>query len=334
MKRSMLKSKIHRATVTDADLEYEGSISIDPALCGAADLVEFEKVDVYNCDNGNRFHTYVIWAGAGEININSASINSPIHTWGVIEVDDWDMTDQSELLIEIASGPQSDHASALPDALRDALLDFSQRLVVWRDPEEELAQAGVMNWDFSVDTALLQHLAEGEQVEVTYRVTAKDDSGFTSASGFNEIDRSHQDITITITGSNDQPVIHVDAGDSDTATITEFNAPLTTSGTLSAIDPDDINTLVAIVDEVVIDQNNTSLSGVNPLTLDQYKEMFSVTDTFIEANAGDSNNLSWEFNTGGQNLDFLAEGDVLTLQYTVVVGDDSAAAQCSCSMFV
>ena len=48
MKRSMLKSKIHRATVTDADLEYEGSISIDPALCGAADLVEFEKVDVYN----------------------------------------------------------------------------------------------------------------------------------------------------------------------------------------------------------------------------------------------------------------------------------------------
>ena len=73
MKRSMLKSKIHRATVTDADLEYEGSISIDPALCGAADLVEFEKVDVYNCDNGNRFHTYVIWGEEGEICINGAA---------------------------------------------------------------------------------------------------------------------------------------------------------------------------------------------------------------------------------------------------------------------
>ena len=73
MKRSMLKSKIHRATVTDADLEYEGSISIDPALCGAADLVEFEKVDVYNCDNGNRFHTYVIWGEGGEICINGAA---------------------------------------------------------------------------------------------------------------------------------------------------------------------------------------------------------------------------------------------------------------------
>ena len=73
MKRSMLKSKIHRATVTDADLEYEGSISIDPALCGAADLVEFEKVDVYNCDNGNRFHTHVIWGEGGEICINGAA---------------------------------------------------------------------------------------------------------------------------------------------------------------------------------------------------------------------------------------------------------------------
>jgi|TARA_B110000495_G_scaffold191677_1_gene195043 aspartate 1-decarboxylase len=73
MKRTMLKSKIHRAVVTDADLNYEGSISIDPKLCEAADLVEFEKVDVYNCDNGNRFHTYVIWGKAGEICINGAA---------------------------------------------------------------------------------------------------------------------------------------------------------------------------------------------------------------------------------------------------------------------
>ena len=73
MKRTMLKSKIHRAVVTDADLNYEGSISIDPKLCEAADLVEFEKVDIYNCDNGNRFHTYVIWGKSGEICINGAA---------------------------------------------------------------------------------------------------------------------------------------------------------------------------------------------------------------------------------------------------------------------
>lgn len=73
MKRHMLKSKIHRATVTDADLNYEGSISIDPALCKAADLVEFEKVDVYDIDNGNRLTTYVIWGKPGEICLNGAA---------------------------------------------------------------------------------------------------------------------------------------------------------------------------------------------------------------------------------------------------------------------
>nr|WP_246462635.1 aspartate 1-decarboxylase [Pelagicoccus albus] len=69
----MLKSKIHRATVTDADLNYEGSISIDPALCKAADLVEFEKVDVYDIDNGSRLTTYVIWGKPGEICLNGAA---------------------------------------------------------------------------------------------------------------------------------------------------------------------------------------------------------------------------------------------------------------------
>ncbi len=104
MKRSMLKSKIHRATVTDADLEYEGSISIDPALCGAADLVEFEKVDVYNCDNGNRFHTYVIWGEAGEICINGAAARlaqpgDRVIIASYIEVDEGDVDSFSPKLV-------------------------------------------------------------------------------------------------------------------------------------------------------------------------------------------------------------------------------------------
>ena len=73
MKRTLLKSKIHRAKVTDADLNYEGSISIDRALCAAANLVEFEKVDIYNCNNGNRFSTYVIYGNEGEICLNGAA---------------------------------------------------------------------------------------------------------------------------------------------------------------------------------------------------------------------------------------------------------------------
>ena len=60
MQRFMLKSKIHRATVTDADLHYEGSISIDEQLMEAADIFPYEKVDIYNVSNGERFSTYVL----------------------------------------------------------------------------------------------------------------------------------------------------------------------------------------------------------------------------------------------------------------------------------
>lgn len=73
--RTMLKSKIHRATVTEANLEYEGSITIDESLMRAADILPYEQVDVYDCTNGNRLHTYAIpgEAGSGEICVNGAA---------------------------------------------------------------------------------------------------------------------------------------------------------------------------------------------------------------------------------------------------------------------
>lgn len=73
MKRTLLKSKIHRATVTDADLNYTGSISLGPEFLKAADLLEFEQVDIYNCNNGERFHTYVILGQPGEVCLNGAA---------------------------------------------------------------------------------------------------------------------------------------------------------------------------------------------------------------------------------------------------------------------
>jgi len=75
MQRILLKSKIHRATVTGADVDYEGSISIDPALLEAADIVEYEQVDVYDITNGSRLTTYAILGrpGSGEICINGAA---------------------------------------------------------------------------------------------------------------------------------------------------------------------------------------------------------------------------------------------------------------------
>ena len=73
MKIEMLKSKIHNATVTGADLNYVGSISLDPVLYKEAGLREFEKVDVLNVNNGARLTTYVINGGPGEVCLNGAA---------------------------------------------------------------------------------------------------------------------------------------------------------------------------------------------------------------------------------------------------------------------
>ena len=73
--RTMLKGKIHRARVTDANLHYEGSVTLDPVLMDAADLLPYEQVHLLNIDNGNRLTTYVIEGerGSGEVVVNGAA---------------------------------------------------------------------------------------------------------------------------------------------------------------------------------------------------------------------------------------------------------------------
>jgi aspartate 1-decarboxylase len=96
MQRTMLKSKIHRATVTDCDLHYVGSITIDADLLDAADILEHEQVHVVDVDNGARFETYTIAGerGSGTIQVNGAAarlVHRVVHvaaaTNAVLDVD-------------------------------------------------------------------------------------------------------------------------------------------------------------------------------------------------------------------------------------------------------
>ena len=75
MFRTMLQAKLHRATVTHADLHYEGSCGIDEALLEVAGLREFQYIELYNVTNGERFNTYIIKArrGSGEVSLNGAA---------------------------------------------------------------------------------------------------------------------------------------------------------------------------------------------------------------------------------------------------------------------
>lgn len=87
MQRTMLKSKIHRATITDSDLHYVGSITIDADLLDASDILEHEQVHVVDVDNGARFETYTIAGerGSGEIKVNGAAARL-VHTGDTVIV--------------------------------------------------------------------------------------------------------------------------------------------------------------------------------------------------------------------------------------------------------
>ena len=98
MRRTMLKSKLHRATVTDSDLHYVGSITIDPDLLEAADIREHELVHVLDVDNGARFETYTIAGapGSGEVKVNGAAARL-VHTGDTVIVVSYADYEQHEL---------------------------------------------------------------------------------------------------------------------------------------------------------------------------------------------------------------------------------------------
>lgn len=100
MRRTMLKSKIHRATVTGSDLNYVGSITIDPELLEAADIRVHEQVHVLDVDNGARFETYTIAGatGSGEVQVNGAAARlvHPGDTIIVVSYGDYDRAEMED----------------------------------------------------------------------------------------------------------------------------------------------------------------------------------------------------------------------------------------------
>jgi aspartate 1-decarboxylase len=134
MFRTMLKSKIHRATVTQADLHYVGSVTVDEDLMDAADLLEGEKVAIVDVTNGARLETYVISGprGSGVIGINGAAAR---------------LVHPGDLVILIAYGVMED-AEAREYVPRVVFVDSENRVVgTGSDPAEALPGSGLMRGD-------------------------------------------------------------------------------------------------------------------------------------------------------------------------------------------
>ena len=118
----MLKSKIHRATVTDCDLHYVGSITIDPELLEAADMLGYEQVAIVDVDNGARFETYTIPGerGSGEMKVNGAAARL-VHRGDTIIVISYAQYDEDDLE---RYEPRVVHVNATNEIIRvDAQVD-------------------------------------------------------------------------------------------------------------------------------------------------------------------------------------------------------------------
>jgi aspartate 1-decarboxylase len=115
MRRVMFKSKIHRATVTQADLDYEGSLTLDPNLLEAADILPYEQVHVWNVTRGTRLQTYAIAGdvGSGVVCINGAAAH---------------LVSPGDLVI-IATFTELDEAEARKHRPRVVLVDDKNRIV-------------------------------------------------------------------------------------------------------------------------------------------------------------------------------------------------------------
>jgi aspartate 1-decarboxylase len=124
MQRQMLKSKIHRATVTDCDPDYVGSISVDPELMASADLIPNEQVHVWDIDNGARFVTYAIEGkpDSGDLQVNGAAARlvQPGHKVIVASFgayDEQDLETYSPIVVHVSANNEAVRVDSNPEVL-------------------------------------------------------------------------------------------------------------------------------------------------------------------------------------------------------------------------
>ena len=159
-----------------------------------------------------------------------------------------------------------------------------------------------LTWKFDSLTETFGYLDAGEDLELTYTVKVDDGNGGTDT----------HDVTVTVQGANQAPVISVGSGDSAGATLTETDSPLSANGTLTVNDPDITDTVDSTRTVV---QSGTTAGG---LTDGAVLSMLTLTPaTGLAADPGDTNNLAWSFNSGSEAFDYLDDGENVTLTYAV-----------------
>ncbi|MEN9761489.1 MAG: hypothetical protein RI906_1315, partial [Pseudomonadota bacterium] len=173
------------------------------------------------------------------------------------------------------------------------------------------ATSGTINWAFNSGSQAFNHLAAGEILTLSYTVRVTDSNGTPTS--------DDETVVITITGTNDAPVISVGSGNSASVSLTETNTTLSSSGTLAVSDLDHTNTVSVSVQSVAASGATAGIASGNAALL----AMLSVDSGNIIGNAATSGTINWAFNSGAEAFDYLATGETLTLSYTVRVADSN-----------
>ncbi len=236
-------------------------------------------------------------------NITNGIVTDLLTTSNSISFTDSDLSDIHSAASTLVSASWS-ALLPIPAAAQAALENALSVLI----SDESIGDgAGILAWAFSVGNDLIDFLADGESVVVTYDVTVSDGT-----------ESDSKPVTITITGENGVPVVSAVAGDSAGHEFAETDTGLLAAGSLTVTDRD------------ITDQANMTVSNVQvtagsagSISLAGLLGYFTIATPVLAADPGSANNLGWNFSSGAEAFNFLADGEMLRLLYTIRATDDS-----------
>ncbi|MEZ6135353.1 MAG: VCBS domain-containing protein [Pirellulaceae bacterium] len=230
---------------------------------------------------------------------------SSLATAGTLTVSDSDLSDLVGSAVSSVSATGNTVGLASNNAALLAMLTSTANVLDATEFTDRLT------WNFNSGSEAFDYLSAGESLTLTYTITVTDSQAATHT----------QDVAITITGSNDAPVITVEVGDSAAETLAETDTTLTSTGTLTVSDTNLSDTVTSTVTGVVVSGTTTGLASNNAALLAMLSSTANVLD-----NSETTNTLTWDFNSGSEAFDYLASGESLTLTYTIEVADSQGAS--------
>ena len=334
------------------ELTYTVAVTDSSAAISGESVTDTSTVTV-TITGTNDTPQFSLFTGDASVAEDSALLADELTASGNLNFSDLDLTDFSLLSRAFVSATPSSGAS-VSSSLLLALEDLDASFVLEGDGASTAAHDGSATWIFTVDNALTQYLAAGEWIDVVYRVSVTDDSGFVVSSDNDELHSSSRDVTLRINGTNDAPVVYVvDVDNNEFIDLPQASINLSLaavtgdyqeSGILRFRDVDFTDRPTAtftltdveffMADTTAFDAARWSVNSVDGVLLDEATstsqlvnghfdgQAFSLLSDPANTNVGD---VAWAYETDAASTAFLQTGEKAVLTYTISFSDANGA---------